>query len=74
MKKYRKAETERYNRVMLAIDEDMKDGRDFWSALYSQGLTFTENIRRFAEYAHDNGRWDIHGKIMEKLSPNVLCA
>jgi len=65
--KFRKSEIERFNGAIRHIRESLEDDtHDFWSALFCSGLTFTEDIERFCNYASQMGAFDISEVILEK--------
>jgi hypothetical protein len=63
--KFRKGEIRRYNNVIDYIREEIKSDRDFWSSLFSAGLTFNDDIERFCHYASQVGALDISEEILK---------
>lgn len=64
--RFKKEEIKKYNRLIDYIREEMETGRDFWSSLYSGGLTFIEDIKRFCHYASQIGALDISELILKE--------
>jgi len=63
--KFSKHEIKKYDWLIHYIRSEMKAGRDFWSSLFSGGLTFPDDIKRFCKYASQVGALDISEKILE---------
>lgn len=63
--KFRKNEIVKYDNTIGYIRRETQTGRDFWSSLFSAGLTFTEDIERFCKYASQINASDISEPILK---------
>ena len=63
MMKFTKPQIKKYDSVLKHIDESLEDDtHDFWSAVFCGGITFEEEIERFADYCNGK-RNDIYLKL-----------
>lgn len=65
--KYSKSETKKYASAINQLRE--RGDRDFWATLHGTGLTFNDEIRRFARYCEVTKSDD----ILLELMPRYTC-
>ena len=64
--KFSKREIEKYNWVIQYVRKEVLTGRDLWASLESAGLSFLDEIKRFAHYASQEGAFDISEPILKE--------